>query len=264
MTARQLGALTGWRILVPRGAEFGDHIAAAITSHGGVPVVAPMIEFSGSPDPEAFGAACRALAAGEFDWLVVTSSTTVDALAREEATIPPATRVAAVGEATSVALAEAGFRVDFVPEHEHSAAGLVAEWPTASGHVFLPQSQLAEPALAAGLARLGLKVDVVSAYRTTAVQLSTAVREDFASGRIQALLLTSGSVAREVRTQLGDVPEGTVVACIGTSTAAAARSAGLAVTVIAPEPSAASLVDALAGVAEARYGRHYPNSENVR
>jgi uroporphyrinogen-III synthase len=85
----------------------------------------------------------------------------------------------------------------------------------------------------------------VSAYRTVGVPVSDAVRADVASGRIAAILVSSGSVARQIAAQLAPLPEGTVVACIGPRTAFDARAAGLAVDVIAEERSADSLVAAL-------------------
>ena len=71
------------------------------------------------------------------------------------------------------------------------------------------------------------------------------VKSDVASGRIRAILVTSGSVARQVAEQLIPLPEETVVACIGPRTAFDTRAAGLPVHVIAEERSADSLIDAL-------------------
>jgi len=59
------------------------------------------------------------------------------------------------------------------------------------------------------------------------------------------VLVTSGSVARQVAEQLSPLPQGTIVACIGPRTAFDARAAGLTVDVIAESRSADALVDAL-------------------
>jgi uroporphyrinogen-III synthase len=85
----------------------------------------------------------------------------------------------------------------------------------------------------------------VSAYRTVGVPIAEHVAADVASGRIGAVLVTSGSVARQVATQLSPLPAGTIVACIGPRTAFDARAAGLTVDVIAESRSADALVDAL-------------------
>jgi len=71
------------------------------------------------------------------------------------------------------------------------------------------------------------------------------VRADVADGRIAAILVSSGSVARQIAQQLAPLPETTIVACIGPRTAYDARAAGLAVNVIAETRSAASLVESL-------------------
>jgi uroporphyrinogen-III synthase len=240
-------ALAGWRVLVPRGGAWGDDVAATLRTHGAVPVIAPMINFASAEDVPALTDALHRLKSGSFDWLVVTSATTVDVLVSQEVTVPPSTRIAAVGETTGAALTLAGYSVDFVPKRDNSARGLVREWPKSaiSGRVLVPQSNIAEPTLVAGLAELGLDVEFVAAYRTVGVPVTNQIASDVAAGRIHAILVTSGSVARQVQLQLGTLPEKTVVACIGPRTAFDARAAGITVHLIAEARSSASLVEAL-------------------
>lgn len=244
MAAKPLG---GWRVLVPRGGKWGDGIAATLRSFGAIPVIAPMINFASADDGPALANALHELQDGQFDWLVVTSATTVDVFTGQGVTIPASTRIAAVGETTGAALALAGYRVDFVPSADNSARGLVKEWPKSeiSGRVLVPQSDIAEPNLVTGLGKLGLDVEFVAAYRTVGVPVTDAVRADVASGRIGAILVSSGSVARQIAAQLAPLPEATLVACIGPRTALDARAAGLVVDVIADDRSADSLVAAL-------------------
>jgi uroporphyrinogen-III synthase len=239
--------LAGWRVLVPRGGNWGDGVAASLRSYGAIPVIAPMINFAASDDQDALAIALHDLQAGLFDWIVITSATTVDVLMSQQVQIPEGTKVAAVGETTGAALALAGYRVDYVPEADNSARGLVKEWPRTdiSGRVLIPQSDIAEPTLVSGLTTLGLNVEFVSAYRTVGVPVTEHIAHDVASGRIGAILVTSGSVARQIAAQLAPLPEETLVACIGPRTAYDARAAGLTVHVIAEFRSASSLVDAL-------------------
>jgi uroporphyrinogen-III synthase len=240
-------ALRGWRVLVPRGGKWGDNVASVLRGHGAVPVIAPMINFAGSDDPAALDRALARLQAGTFDWLVVTSATTVDVLVSQGVRVPPSTKVAAVGETTAAALNLAGYTVDFVPEGDNSARGLVKEWPKAGigGQVLIPQSDIAEPTLVAGLSQLGFEIEFVTAYRTVGVPVSQSIRADVAGGRIHAILVTSGSVAREVAAQFAPLPAEVVVACIGPRTAFDTRAAGLPVHVIAESRSAEALVEAL-------------------
>lgn len=245
--------LSGWRVLVPRGGKWGDSVAATLRGHGGIPVIAPLVNFASSDDPATLANALHELQDGQFSWLVVTSATTVDVLNGQRVKVPENTRIAAVGETTASALQLAGYRVDFVPTSDNSARGLVKEWPdpAAVGRVLVPQSDLSDPTLVAGLTKLGFAVEFVTAYRTVGVPVSPDVARDVASGRIRAVLVTSGSVARQVADQLSPLPEDTVVACIGPRTAFDARAAGLPVHVIAEERSTESLIAALIEYAEA-------------
>lgn len=233
---------------MPRGGKWGDSVAARVRGLGGIPVIAPVINFASVDDTAPLSRAFQKLADGEYDWIVVTSATTVDVLVSQRVTIPDSTRIAAVGETTALALTLAGFTVDFVPESDNSARGLLKEWPRdqARGRVLVPQSDIAEPTLVAGLADRGLDAEFVAAYRTVAVPVADSVRRDAASGRIQAILITSGSVARQIAEQLTPIPEATVIVCIGPRTAFDARAAGLTVHAIAEFRSADALVDALA------------------
>ena len=247
MTARETKPLSNWRVLVPRGGKWGDDVAATLRSHGAVPVIAPMINFASAENAIELSGAFKRIEEGQFDWLVITSATTVDVLVNQQVSVPSSTRIAAVGETTGAALALAGYHVDFVPEGDNSARGLVKEWPASDirGRVLIPQSDIAEPTLVAGLAKLGLEVEFVTAYRTVGVPVTEYVAADVASGRIRAVLLTSGSVARQVQAQLAPLPEETIVAAIGPRTAFDARAAGITVHLIAESRSVASLVDAL-------------------
>ena len=244
MTAKPL---KGRRVLVPRGGKWGDAVAATLRTFGAIPVIAPMINFASADDGPALANAMHELSDGQFDWVVITSATTVDVFVGQGARIPASTRIAAVGETTAAALALAGYQADFVPAVDNSARGLVKEWPTTaiSGRVLVPQSDIAEPNLVTGLGNLGLDVKFVAAYRTVGVPVSDAVKADVASGRIETLLVSSGSVARQIAAQLAPLPEGTIVACIGPRTAFDARAAGLTVDVIADYRSADSLIAAL-------------------
>lgn len=239
--------LAGRRVLVPRGGAWGDRVAARLRAYGAVPVIAPLLNFASAEDPAALAAALGDLQEDRFDWIVITSATTVDVLVSQATRIPEGTRVAAVGETTAAALALAGFAVDFVPTADNSARGLVREWPRSDirGRVLVLQSEVAEPTLVAGLSRLGFAAEFVTAYRTVGVPVADHVATDVASGRIGAILVTSGSVARQVATQLAPLPVETVLVCIGPRTAFDARAAGLPVHAIAEERSEDALVDAL-------------------
>jgi len=263
--SRDARPLQGLRVLVPRGGPWGEDVADRLRGLGAEPLVVPLVAFAPPEDAVPLDAALDRLRRGAYDWLVVTSATTVDALVERGvtvpratptaavdaphgrgATLPPSTRVAAVGAATRAACERAGIVVDLVPEADHSAIGLAAALPDDAGHVLLPQSDLADPGLARALRSRGADVDAVVAYRTVPVTADPAVRAAVRRGDVGAVLVTSGSVARQVAAQLGPLPATTLVACLGPRTATDAAAAGLHVDVIAPDRTLPALLTALA------------------
>ena len=56
--------------------------------YGAVPVIAPLINFASAEDPTALANALHELQDGQFDWLVVTSATTVDVLSGQGTKVP--------------------------------------------------------------------------------------------------------------------------------------------------------------------------------
>jgi uroporphyrinogen-III synthase len=277
-------ALDGWRVLVPHGGDWGDRVSGLLAAHGAEAVVVPLIEFAPPADVQPLDDALRRLSEGEYDWVTVTSGTTVTALAGRASGIvepdhpaaaTPATalraflsrsRVAAVGPGTARVLQQHGITPDLVPTGERSARGLVAEFPppplgggtdpsavgTATGRVLVPHSDLAEPTVVDGLRTAGWDVDDVIAYRTVSgPQPSAELREDVRAGVFGAVLLSSASTATNLVELVGAPPPPTLVCCIGPRTEKAARDLGLDVHVMPAKASAEDLVDALARHVEA-------------
>jgi len=238
--------LSGWRVLVPRGGEWGNGIAATLRRVGAVPVIAPLTNFASTDNAVDLSAALARLSNGDYEWLIVSSSTTVDVLLSHEVRIPEGTKVAAVGETTKLALALAGYRVDFAPENNNSSRGLVKAWSAVPprARVLVPQAEVADEALVKGLRGLGVSAEFVTAYRTIGVPVGGDVAKEVRSGRINGVLITSGSVARQIEAQLSPLPPGTVVVAIGPRTAFDARSAGITVDAIAESRTAEALVEA--------------------
>lgn len=242
------------RVLIPRGGSWGEHVSQLVEDAGLEPLVLPLIAVAPAEDQDALRARIDELGAGRFDWLVVTSQSTVRYLPR----VPAAVSVAAVGNVTAAALRERGIPVAFVPRRQ-SAAGLVDEWPIPSGRVLWPRSEDAKPTIAQGLREHGMEVVDVVAYRTVSVldqdeheldELGVLTGDDQALTAVEpretpidAVLVTSGSVAKQVL-RLG-LPTGTATIAIGEQTAEDCRRAGLHVTAIAKSPTPEGLVAAL-------------------
>lgn len=227
------------RVLIPRGGSWGDEAARLVAAAGFEPVVRPLVQTAPPEDQDALGRELARLADGGFDWLVVTSRSTVPVLPP----VPGSVRVAAVGAATAGALRERGVPVDFVPTRQ-SAAGLVDEWPLREGSALWPRALDARPTVAEGLRQHGMRVTEVVAYRTLPeVESRERLLDAVGDAPLDAVLVTSGSIAREVA-RLG-LPHDVRVIAIGDQTAEDCRRLGLRVAGIAAQPSAAALVEAL-------------------
>lgn len=224
--------LSGLRVLVPRGGTWGDLVATALREQGANTVIAPLVDFAHTSEEEKLVEALKRLEAGYYDWITATSATVVDVLAYHNAVIPPKTRVAAVGEATIQAFTDAGYQVSRTPtEENHTTEGLLKVWPEIDSgevlRVLTLRSDVAKPVLTSGLIDRGHDVTQVVAFRTIGVPVSAHIREDVASGRINALLVASARIGREVASQFPEIPADTIVACVGPHTHQEAVAAGL-------------------------------------
>ncbi|MGC5165739.1 uroporphyrinogen-III synthase [Luteimicrobium sp. DT211] len=270
MTERPLDGRT---VLVPRSLDRAVGLAARLHELGAQVLVSPVIERAPADDLGALDDAARDLAAAGYAWVLVTSVNAVDELAAAWSRVAPGDRLggaparwAAVGPSTARALREVGVEAALVPE-DHSALGLLAALrslaaPTESSEresriraprsdtsdvggprVLLPLGDLAQPTLERGLTAMGARPHVVTAYRTVTHLIDGATRDAWADGDVDAVVLTSGSVAREVATQLGP-RDGVVGVAIGPPTARAAEEAGLHVAAVATTADDAGLADA--------------------
>lgn len=239
--------LSGRVVLVPRLRE-PDPLARALRIAGAAALCAALTRTVPGDAAELASASAR-LAAGEYDWLVVTSARTVEML--DVGATPASTAVAAVGSATAGALAAALGR-----DPELVAGGsarslldaLAERGVTPGARVLLPQSALAAPLLAEGLRGLGARVERVDAYTTRTVgaaDLPPGLVGRWRAGGVDAVVVTAGSTARAVVELLGPAPPGTAVVTLGGPSRAAALAAGLApdgAVTASPSPRPADVV----------------------
>ncbi|WP_062303916.1 uroporphyrinogen-III synthase [Demequina subtropica] len=245
-------SLAGRRLLVPVTAErtaFADDLAA----EGAIVTAVAFIAIDGPKDAEALEEATLAWLAGDYDWMAVTSRNAVlamDRIARSRGRSlgepQPGARIATVGEATRGVCASVGLAIDLVPSERHDARGIVAEMPEGPGRVLAPLGNLASPVLQRGLERKGWTVTTVEAYRTVdGPGPDQATVAAVAAGGIDAVLLTSGSVAERFAAACPRVAPGTRIIAIGRTTQAGARAAGLTVDAVAETPTYAGIRAAL-------------------
>ncbi|MDQ0922771.1 uroporphyrinogen-III synthase [Pseudarthrobacter sp. W1I19] len=269
--------LDGVRVLITRSPERSLPLVAALQEAGAQAVLLPLIDFERAADQHSLDVACDALGAGAFDWLVVTSATTVHVLLAKAAErglslrqwIPAGTRIAAVGPASRNLLERAGLPVELTPRDEQSAAGLLEVWPANAGKVLLPQTEIASARLAEGLRAAGCLVTAVTAYRTVdypaaagrrlaipvedgapgqvppsySLVAPEAAAAEIAAGRIHAVVAASPSAARRIHAI--SPLHGCRLVAIGRSTAEQAAALGLPVAAIAAEPTPQGLVAAV-------------------
>lgn len=270
--------MRGKRVLITRSADRARPLASLLSSLGAQPLVLPLIDFERAIDQPALDAALDGLAAGDFDWLVVSSITTVRVLVEKAAQrgttpaalVPSGTRVATIGPSSRQVLQALGIPVALAPEDNQSADGLVGLWTAAPERVLLPQADIAAPGLREGLAAKGADVTSLVAYHTVdfparaelrvAAELPTAVggsahaaprelspqeaRGELDAGTIDAVVAASPSAARRIARTLLPLGRCRLIA-IGRPTAAEAAALGIPVAATAKVPTPDGIVAAL-------------------
>ena len=255
--------LSGRVVLLPRLKE-RDRIASAL-ERAGARVLRAAVTRTVPGEAAALEATARRIVAGEAAWLVLTSARTVEALAPYlHVPVPSTLRVAVVGPATARAWTElTGTAPDLVARG--SAAALLEEpalagpppAPNAARRVLLPASALADPALADRLRQAGWEVEQVAAYTTVtadAHDLPPDLEHRWATGGVDAVVLTAPSTTRAVLELLGPPPQGTGLVAIGATTAAATRELGLTVAAVAPSPTPEGVLQATVDATRATTG----------
>jgi uroporphyrinogen III methyltransferase/synthase len=265
--ARPLAGLT---VLVPRARDQASTFSALLRSRGAEPLEVPTIEIRPVASTAALDQAVEDLAAGRYDWVVLTSVNGVAALrTRVEALGPPPpppgqdqatpgldpavlgkARVAAVGPATEAALRDWGVVPDLVPEVATTAA-LGQAFPPGPGAVLLARADLANPELAVILRDKAWRTTEVVAYHTVPVgTLDPAARRRLDAGEVDWVAFTASStVDGFLQGYGGPPPPGVRVAAIGPVTADSARAAGIRVAATAAEHTISGLVAAIEAVA---------------
>ena len=128
MTAHAMAPLAGMTVLVTRPARQGDGLAQLITEAGGKAVLAPLLSIA--PPLDSSVATALLNAAEPWDWLIFVSANAVRfalGINGWVGSVAGVTRLAAVGEATAGALAEAGLTADLVPYPQFNSEALLAD-----------------------------------------------------------------------------------------------------------------------------------------
>jgi uroporphyrinogen III methyltransferase/synthase len=253
--------LAGLTVLVPRARDQASEFSALLRARGAEPLEVPTIEIRPVTSIAALDQAIERLAAGRFDWVVLTSVNGVAAVRTRSVALghgPAAlgqTRVAAVGPATEAALRDWGVTPDLVPDVATTEA-LGQAFPSGPGRVLLARADLANPELAVTLRGKGWETAEVVAYHTVPVgTLDPSARRRLDGGEVDWVAFTASSTVRGfVRGYGGPPPPDVRVAAIGPVTAGTARAAGIRVAATATEHTIPGLVAAIEQAVASRPG----------
>ncbi len=249
-------SLQGKRVLVTRAAHQAGPLCEGLRERGATPLEYPCLAVEPAPDRYALDAVLYAVMARRFDWLLLTSSNSVAALAerlRQPEIRFTRCKLALMGAAIAAA---AELLPDIRPRAQapagDRAALLSAMGVKAGTRVLLLQSDVAPPDTADALRAAGAIVTGVAAWRNVPGQGGVDLPALLRAGEVDGLLFTSASILRNALTRLHDeggdlaLLQGLPVACLGRPTADAAQQAGFRAVELAEDHSMASLLDALA------------------
>jgi uroporphyrinogen-III synthase len=249
--------LRGKRIVVTRAPEQSGALIESLHAKGAEVFLMPLVRFAPPYDAGPLDEQLARLAS--FDAIIFLSANAVRFLCSRcrELNIEIAGEqapkfVAAVGPATSRALADHGVRVDYVAR-DHSGESLARELYdlVAVGSVLLPRSDQGDERVPAALTEIGARVTEVVAYRTAVPHdFDAIVVAKILSAEVDVVVFASPSAVQNCigvfgANEVADVAKRVHFAAIGPTTAQALRDAGLPVAIEAAESSAAGLVAAI-------------------
>lgn len=249
-------ALVGKRVVVTRPASRQAGIASLLRRAGAEPIACPVTRIEYEGDAAGLDEAVKRLL--NYDWLAFTSAHGVRGFARVlrkrglDSRALARCRVAAIGRATSRALRRVGIAADVVGRG--GAAALAEAIVTAASSpprcVLFPCGGRRRDELFEGLSRAGAVVAAIAVYQT----LPAVVSEEAASALklgFDAVLFYSPSAVTNFAAahDAGDA----IVACIGETTADAARRAGFDRVITSAETTDGAMVDVLV--------RHFDHTE---
>jgi uroporphyrinogen III methyltransferase / synthase len=237
--------LAGKRIVITRARNQAEKLARAIEELGGEVIELPTIEICPPESFAKFDAAIDKL--DSYDWVIFTSVNSVEPFLQrlkikgKTADALRVHKIGAIGAQTARRLEAARICASLVPERYQAEGLLAAISPEEirGKRVLIPRAAEAREILPATLRNWGAVVDVIVAYRT---ELPCVDVRPLASllveGKIDVITFTSSSTVRNfVRLfggrRLGEIVNGSAIACIGPITAATVEDLGGRVDIVA-------------------------------
>jgi uroporphyrinogen III methyltransferase/synthase len=236
------GAMMGRRVLLPCSDALQKEAAAAVRAFGGIPVSLPLMRMVPNR-----GCVSVLKMMREFDWLVVTSPSSVTVLmkllpdAHLDARALP--RILVAGPGTAEAFKRHGVVPDVTPSRDFGAEGLVeaAKQTIPTGAALLRvRSQLAGPALTEALTHAGFRVRDCVLYTNEALRPERVPVFD-------AVFFASASAVEAFRAiRPPESLAGKAVVAMGRPTLAALEKSGIRAVRASPDATAAAAIETLA------------------
>lgn len=252
------GALTGLRVVITRAEQQATSMAERLRALGAEPLFFPTIAFQAPADLGRFDAALGQIE--QYDWLVLTSATTVqfvaqrlnenDDLKRHFANSTARLRVAAVGPATAAACRELlGLEVERVPERFIAESLAESLGDLHNQRIILFNADLAHPRLEALLLQAGALVERVIAYHTVPATGGIDLERLLRAGEVDAITFASGSAGRFFVQRLSEtaleIAKQLLIVSIGPTTTDDLHAVGIEATVVASTFNEEGMLDAL-------------------
>lgn len=233
---------------VTRAADDAGELEEQLRVKGAVPVPIPLTRILPAVDDAPLRRALAAL--DDFDWVVFTSARAVRAIAGLTSLSSMRPRVAAVGPATASAVRELiGRDPDIVPSLTTGAAvvpAMLQHHALKGARVLWPRAEQPRAELPRDLVQAGARLEDPVAYRIIPdLEAGSRLARMDAAAEVDVITFTAPS-AVDCFASAQSGPIRSVIAVIGPTTAAAARTHGLPVHVAARKPIISALVAALA------------------
>lgn len=253
--------LFGLRILHtrPEQAPRRDDFETTLQRLGAQVLDLPTTRLAPPLDAAPLQAAVESLAHHAFDWLFFSSAHAVAAFFEQleqfaDVRLLGGVRLGVVGPVTAEALAAYHLRPDFVPS-QFTGLDWVNEVGDLRGQrILIPRSDIAPPELIEAMQARGAVVQAVTAYRTVPAQAAAHRLQPLWDGQVDVITLFSPSgldglvhMLAEARgeNEALEALRSCALACIGPTTAQAARKRGLRVDMIAEPHTGQGLAQAV-------------------
>ena len=245
--------LFGKQIVVTRAHEQAGDLSERLRALGADAIEFPVISIR---PPEDTGPLDRAIGhLALYDWLIFTSVNGVqyfmDRLDRSDQDLRSfKARICAIGPATRQAIESLHLKVDLMPK-EYVAESLVEAFRSErlqGRRVLLPRAAAARDLIPSELAKLGVQIEVVDAYRNVIPEAAAERAHEIFSGSRKPdwITFTSSSTVQNCIEAAGrDALRGMRIASIGPVTSETARTHGLTVDVEAKQYTIDGLVQGI-------------------